>query len=183
MVCDNQVRHRLVEVQSLIPTVAPGDMPDVLIRLLVAIVAPIDMNTGAIEMCNAGRQAQALRRGRRHEAAQFGHPSGIEGLQGPTQGVIVELRGSHAGRNELRGRLVRKEARREVEHLVDQPQASEHHCLDGFTLGAASRVRVLVRGVVEDVAYAELVEHASHKAEVVQHVAAVRGMVGHHHLF
>jgi hypothetical protein len=40
----------------------------------------------------------------------------------------------------------------------------------------------LVRGVIEDVADAEFVEHASNKAEVIQDLATVRGLAGHHHL-
>src|SRR5215475_9228306 len=71
LVFDTQVQYHLVEVRSLIPTVAPGDINDVRIRLLVTIVAPVDMKTGAIEMGKAGRQSQALRRGRGHEAVEF----------------------------------------------------------------------------------------------------------------
>jgi hypothetical protein len=40
----------------------------------------------------------------------------------------------------------------------------------------------LVGGVVEDVANAEFVEHASDKAEMVQNVALVRGVVGYNNL-
>jgi hypothetical protein len=66
--------------------------------------------------------------------------------------------------------------------LVDKLQAIEHHRFDGFTEGEVSHFRVLVRGLVEDNAYAEFVEHASHKAEVVQHLAAVRGVIRRNYL-
>jgi len=42
--------------------------------------------------------------------------------------------------------------------------------------------RVLLGRVIEDVANAELVEHASDKAEVVQDLATVWRLVGHNNL-
>jgi hypothetical protein len=66
-----------------------------------------------------------------------------------------------------------------VERLIDTPQAIEHHRFDGFPHGAVSHLRVLARGLVNDVANAKFVEHASHKAEVIQDLAMVRGLVGH----
>jgi hypothetical protein len=38
------------------------------------------------------------------------------------------------------------------------------------------------RGLVEDLATAECVAHASHKAAVVSHVTVVQGVVRHPHL-
>jgi hypothetical protein len=66
--------------------------------------------------------------------------------------------------------------------LIDTPQSIEHHRFDGFTYGEVPQFRVLWRGVVDDVANADFVEHASDKAEVVQHLATIRGLVGHHNL-
>jgi hypothetical protein len=57
VVFDYQVEHHLVEVRSLIPTVAAGDVNDVLLWLLGTVVAAIDMKTGAIEMRKAGGKA------------------------------------------------------------------------------------------------------------------------------
>jgi glutamate mutase epsilon subunit len=70
----------------------------------------------------------------------------------------------------------------QVEGLIDTPQAIEHHRVDGFPYGEVSHVRVLVRRLVNDVANAKFVEHASHKAEVIQHLAMVSGRVGHNSL-
>ena len=56
LVFDNQVQHHLVEVRPMIPTVAPGDVNDLLLGLLVTVVAAIDMKTGAIEMGKAWGQ-------------------------------------------------------------------------------------------------------------------------------
>ena len=70
----------------------------------------------------------------------------------------------------------------EVERLIDTPYAIAHPRVDGFTHGEVPQFRVLVGGVVEDVAQAECVEHASHKAEVVQHLAPVCRWVRHNKL-
>jgi len=46
-------------------------------------------------MAKAGRKTQALSSGGGHQALAFGHPIGIQGLQHPAEGIIVELLGSH----------------------------------------------------------------------------------------
>ena len=69
-----------------------------------------------------------------------------------------------------------------VEGLIETPQAMEPHRLDGFPDGERSHFRVLVRRVVNDVANAQVVEPASHKAAVIQHLAMVRGRGGPHRL-
>ena len=57
--------------------------------------------------------------------------------------------------------------------MLETPQANEHHRFDGgFTHGEDPHFRVLLHGSADDVTNAELAEHAGHKAEVVQHVAA-----------
>jgi hypothetical protein len=55
VVFDDQVQHHLVEIWALIATVTAGDVHDGLLRLRITGVAPIDRNTGAIEMGEAGR--------------------------------------------------------------------------------------------------------------------------------
>jgi hypothetical protein len=179
---DQHVPQHGVAGRSLLPTGAPGEVHDVRIRRRVTLVAPLDMTTGASEMHQAGRHASGLRRGRGHEAVAFGHPLGIEGIHGPTPGVIVEWLGSHAGRDEAGGRLLLEEARHELERWGDTPQPLAHHRVDGVTHREVSHVWVVWRGVVEDLATAECVAHASHKAEVVEHVTVVQGVVRHPHL-
>jgi hypothetical protein len=56
VVFDDQGQQHLVEIRALISTGAAGDVHDGLIWLLVTVVAPIDMKTGAIEMGKAGRK-------------------------------------------------------------------------------------------------------------------------------
>jgi hypothetical protein len=185
LMLDAQLQHDLVEVRSMIPTVTAGDVYDLVRGLIVAVVTLIDMNTGAIAMRNAGRTSQALRSGRGgrgHEAEELGHFRDLEGLQGPTDGVIVEWPGSHAGRHQSGGGLVLEDARHEGERLVDTPKSLAHHRVDRFTHGEVQQFRMLLGGVVDRVAHAEFVEHASDKAEVVQDLATVRGLSGHNHL-
>jgi hypothetical protein len=62
----------------------------------------------------------------------------------------------------------------EGEYLLETPQANEHHRFDGFTHGEDPHFRLL-HGSADDVTIAELAEHASHKAEGVQRVAAGKG--------
>ena len=81
----------------MIPAVPSGHMNDLFLRLLVTVVAPIDMNARALEMGKAGCKPQALGSGRGNQAVERSHPIGLEGLQGPTEGLIVELFGSHTG--------------------------------------------------------------------------------------
>jgi hypothetical protein len=59
--------------------------------------------------------------------------------------------------------------------LVAVVASSEHHRFDAFTHGEIPHFRVLLHGLLDNVANAEFVEHASHKAEVIQDLAMVRG--------
>jgi hypothetical protein len=81
----------------MIPAVPPGDVHDLGFGFFVAVVASIDMKARAIQMAKAGYEPQALRSGGGNQAVEFGHPVGIEGLQGPAEGIIVELLGSNTG--------------------------------------------------------------------------------------
>ena len=141
-----------------------------------------DQQTRPTSPSHAGHQAQALGSGRGHEAVEVGDPIGIEPIQRPTEGVIGELRGSHTGRNEAVGGCILEKPGDEVERLMNTPQASEHHGVDGFPDREVPPGRVLMRGSVEDVAQAEFVEPARHKAEVVQHWATVWGLSAPHNL-
>jgi hypothetical protein len=175
-------QHDLVSVRPMIPAVPAGKMTDLFLRLRVTVVGPIDLKARTSEMGKAGRQAQAVGSGRGYEAVEFGDPIGIERIQGPTEGVIVELRGSNTGRNEAVGGFILEKPGDEVERLLNTPQAIEHHRFDGFPDSEVPQFRVLVGGSVDDVAQAEFVEHASHKTEVVQHLAMVWGLIGHNNL-
>src|ERR671933_2153472 len=167
LVFDDQIEAHWVQVGPLIPTVAAGDVNNLLSRLLITVVAAMDMKTRAIEMGKARRQAQTLGSGRGNEAVELCDASRIKGIQGPTEDIIVELRRSNAERNQAGGRLVLEEARYEVKRLVDKPQAIEHHRFDGFPHREVAHFRILVGGLVDNIANTEFIKHASHKSEMI----------------
>jgi hypothetical protein len=91
----HELPHDVVHVRPMIPAIPPGDVHDLFSGCCVAVVASIDMNARAIQRATVGRQTQALSRGRGHQAGELSDPMGIEGLQRPAKGIIVELFGSH----------------------------------------------------------------------------------------
>ena len=97
LMLDDQLQHDLIEVRPMISAVPAGDVHDLLLQLLITVVASIDMKTCTVEMGKAWRKVQALGSGCRQEAVEFGHPVGIEGIQGPTESIIVELVGATRG--------------------------------------------------------------------------------------
>ena len=157
-------------------------MYDLRVGVLFAVIAAIDVEAGRVEMGKARRQSEALGSRRRNETVEFCHAIGIEGIQGATERIIVELFGGNTGRNESGGGLILKEPGDEVERVIEKSQAIEHHGFDGFPHGEVSHFRVLVGRSIEDVANAKLVEHARDEAEVVQDLATVRRLVGHNNL-
>jgi len=80
----------------MVAAIPAGDMHDLLRRFLITVVTPIDMKARAIKMGKARRQPSALGRRRSNETIELGDSIAIEGIQGPTQGIVVELVGSHA---------------------------------------------------------------------------------------
>jgi hypothetical protein len=129
--------------------------------LCVAGVTSLDRNAWAIERRHAGHEAPALGSGRGQEAGECGHPIGIAGLQGPTEGVIVERCGHHTGRHQSRGGLLLAPPGDEVERVMHTPQAMAYPRLDRFTHGEVPHGRVLWRGLIDDAAQAECVEPAA----------------------
>jgi len=80
----------------MISTIAAGDVHDLFVRRLRAVIPAIDMKTRRIEMAERGRQSQP--RGRRggNEAVEFRHPKVVEGIEGTAEGVIIEMVGLNA---------------------------------------------------------------------------------------
>jgi hypothetical protein len=50
LVLDDQLQHDVVEVGTMISTIALGDVHDLLRWGLVTVIAPIDMNACAVEV-------------------------------------------------------------------------------------------------------------------------------------
>jgi hypothetical protein len=117
-------------------------------------------------MGKGGSQAQSLGGGGRNETGDYRHAIGIERIQGPTEGIIIELGGGNAGRHEAGGRLMLEEPRDEGERVVDTSQTIEPHCFDAFPDGEVPHCWVLLRGFVHDFATAKFVKHARDKAKM-----------------
>src|SRR4030095_11948648 len=126
----DQLQHDLVEVGAMIPTIALGDVHDVFVRRLIAVIPAIDMETRRIEMAASARQPQP--RGRRggNEAVEFRHPKGVECIEGAPEGVIIEMAGLNAGGNEARDRLILEKMGDKVELLVEKAETIKHHGFD-----------------------------------------------------
>jgi len=104
LVFDYQVQHPLVEIRALIPPVAAGDVKDVLLRLLITVIAAIDMEAGAIAMGERWDKPQALGGRSRNEAAACRHPISIERIEGTAKRVIIEMTGWNARSDKVRER-------------------------------------------------------------------------------
>ena len=179
---DDQLQHDLMQIGPMIPAGALGDVHHLGVRGRIAVRATLNMQARTVEMGQAGRKAQTLGGRRRSETGEFRYPGGREGIQGTSEGSIVELCGGNAGRNASGGGRMLEEPRDEGERVMEKPQAIAHHRFDGFTPGEVPHFRVLLGRAIEDVAKAEFVAHASAKAEVVQDLATVWRLVGHNHL-
>jgi hypothetical protein len=81
LVLHDQRPHHLVEVRPMIAAVAPRDVHDVCIGRLVAGVAAIDMDTGALEGGKGRGQPATLGCSRCHETVAFSDTVGIARLQ------------------------------------------------------------------------------------------------------
>ena len=182
LLLDYQLQHDLIEVRAMVATLPLGDVHDVLRGPFVAVRTTINMKARTVEVQRGGTEAQTLGGGRRNETVECCHPVGLEDIQGTTERIIVELLGGNAGRKKSAGGLMLEEPGDEGEGLVEKPQAIEHHRFDGLTRGEVPHFRVLLGRSIDDVANAELVEHTSDKAEVVQDLATVWGLVGHNNL-
>jgi hypothetical protein len=90
----------LVEVRAMIPTIARGDVHDLFVRRLRAVIPAIDMKTRRIEMVERARQPQTRGRCGGNEAVEFRHPKVVEGIEGASEGVIIEMAGLNAWGNE-----------------------------------------------------------------------------------
>jgi hypothetical protein len=110
------------------------------------------------------RQTETLGRARCNQAVEFGDAIGIQGIEDATKSIIVELLGGHARRNEAVGGFVLEKQGDQIEGLIDKAQTVEDHGFDGFSHGQVSRLRVFLGRLIQDVADAQFVEHASDQA-------------------
>jgi integrase len=173
LVLDHELQHHVVEVRPMIPAVASGDVHDLRIGLFLPVITAVDVQAGAIEVGKGRGSSQTHGRGGGHETVECRDPVVIEGIQGTTEGIIIELFRGDAGRHESRGGLMLEAPGDEIERLVDTPQAIEHHRVDGFPDGEVSQFRVLWCRLVYDVAHAKLINQARDEAKVIEDLTAV----------
>jgi hypothetical protein len=182
LVLDHPREHDWGPVGTMIPTIASGDMHNLLVRFCGALITAVDRETGRVEMGKGRREAQTPRCRGSNETVEGPHPVSIESIQGPAERIIVELGRGDAGRNEAGGGLMLEEPRDKVEGVMHTPQTIEHHGFDGFPSCEVPHCRMLLGGAINDVPDAEFVAHASDKAEVIQDLTTIRGRVGHNNL-
>jgi hypothetical protein len=167
LVLDHQLQHPVIQVRPMIAAVAAGDVKNRRLGLLLTVITAVDVNARAIERHNGRGSSQTFRRGGGHEAVEGRHPIGIEGVQGTTERIIIELGGDHAGRHEAGGGLRLEDPGDEGARLIETSQASEHHGVARFPDGEVAHFRVLLGRVVNDIATAKIVKHARDEAEVI----------------
>ena len=65
------------------------------------------------------------------------------------------------------GWLIVEELGDQIEGLIAKPQPVEDHRFDGFAHGEVTHFRILLGGLVDNVANAKFVEHACDKTKMV----------------
>ena len=149
LVLHNQLQHHLVQVGPMSPTLAVGDVHDLVGGRGRAGIPAIDMDAGTIEM-RAGRgQAQAFGGRSDNEAVECGHAIGVERIQGPSERVIVELARLNARGDEARAACAEKMGD-EVALLVDEAQAMKDQGFDRMAHGHQTQFRVLLGSLIKD---------------------------------
>jgi hypothetical protein len=176
LVLHNEVEHDLVKVRTMLAAVTPGDMNHLGLRLLSTVVAPINMEAGALEMHKGRRQPEALRRGGRDKTVAFRDAIVVQQVQGTSQGVIVEMLGLDPGGDKARRRFILKKPRYEVELLVDKAKPIEDHGFDGVTDGDNTGLRHMLYRPVKHVANAQFIKHPGHEPEMIQDLTPISSM-------
>ena len=78
LMLDHQGQHDLIEVGPMIPNIAAREVHDLFVGGVVAVIAAIDMEAGAIEMHKARGKAQPLGSRGRNETLECGDAIRIE---------------------------------------------------------------------------------------------------------
>ena len=151
----------------MVPTIAMGDVHDLFVRRLRAIIPAIDMKTRRIEMAEHARQPQTRSRRSGNEAVEFRHSKVVKCIQGAPERVIIEMVRLNAWGNEARERLILEKMGDEVELLVEKAQAIEHHGFDRMPGGHNSHFWVLLGGSINDFSDAEFFKHPRDQAQVI----------------
>jgi hypothetical protein len=173
----HQVQQDVVELRAMIPAIAAGEVHAVGVRLRPTIGAAIDLKAGAFEMAKRRGPPQPSGRSGGQEPRERCHPIRSQCLQGAPESLIMAGVGVARWRQPPVSGVVVKNHRAHVEVVVHNASAMEDHGLDGVPDRHTSPLGVVRRPWVDDAATTAFVEHASDQAEMVQHVATVRGVV------
>ena len=151
----------------MIPTIARGDVHDLFVWRLSAVIPAIDMKTRRIEMVQPACQPQPRGRRGSNEAVECCHPKVVEGIEGAPEGVIIEMAGLNTWGNEARDGLILEKMGHEGELLVDKTQTVEPHGFDRMAGGYNPHFRVLLGGSINDCGDAEFFKHARDQTQVI----------------
>src|SRR6056297_1116667 len=100
--------------------------------VFITVVAAVDMEARCIEMSVASTEPQAGHGLLTEQCKQFADPEGMKCVECFAQGVVMEVFGSNAWRNQALGWFVRKEVRAQVQAPVGETEAVENHGFDGL---------------------------------------------------
>ena len=160
-------QHHVVEVRAMAPTLALGDVYDLVVRRLRAVRAAVDMKTCRIEMAERARQPQPRGRCGGNEAGECRRPKVVEGIEDTPEGVIMERAGLNAWGNETRDGLMLEKMGDEGELVGEKAQTVEHHGSARMASGHNAHCRGLLGGSLNDFRDAEFFTHACDKAKVI----------------
>ena len=151
----------------MIPTLARGDVRNLFVRRLRAVLPAIDMKTRRIEMAECARQPQPRSRRSGNETVEFRHSKVVKGIKSAPERVIIEMARLNAWGNAARERLILKKMGDEVELLVEKAQAIEHHGFDRRPSGHNPHFRVLLGSAINDFRDAEFLKHPRDQTQVI----------------
>jgi hypothetical protein len=173
LVLHHQLHHPVGEVRAMIPTRARGEVHDLFVRRLRAVLAAIAMQTRRIERGERARQSQP--RGRRggNEAVECRPPKVVEGIEGAPEGVISAMAGLHAGGHEARDGLILEKMGDQGELVVEKAQPVEHQGCDRMAGGPKPPFWVLLGGASNDCRDAEFCQQARNQTQVISDLCAV----------
>src|SRR4029453_16169574 len=143
----------------MIPTIAVGNVYDLFVGGLIAVIAAIDIETWRIERGERGRQPQTRGARSGNEAVEGCHSRLVQRLKGAPEGGIIEMTGLNAGRHKASDGFILEKMGHERELLVEKAQTIEPHGFDRMAGSDNPRFRVLLRRLINDFSDAEFFKH------------------------
>jgi hypothetical protein len=164
----------LVEVRAMSPPLAVGHVDDLFVGGRLAVRAAIDMATCRIERGERGCQPQTRGRRSGNEAVEGCQSRRVQRIQGAPEGVLIEMTGWHAGRNEASEGFILDKMGHERELLGETAQTIEPHGLDRMAGSHKPRFRVLLRRLIKDCSDAEFFKHPRDQTHMIEDLGTGR---------